>query len=50
MTSQNRRKGAYVYEDSTGRIGQDYEVAKRRYATVYDAVAGKSPTSCIIFI
>lgn len=40
MTSQNRRQGAYVYDDSTDAAGAEYEVAKRRNATVYDAVAG----------
>lgn len=41
MASQNRQKGTYVYaEDSTDAFSTDYEAAKQRHATVYDAVAG----------
>lgn len=40
MSSQNRQKGTYVYaEDSAETLG-DYEAARQRHATVYDAVAG----------
>lgn len=43
MTSLNRQKGIYVYaEDGTDGSSTDYDAAKQRHATVYDAVAGKS--------
>lgn len=42
MTSQNREKRTYVYaEDDSIEASTDYEAARQRHATVYDAVAGK---------
>ncbi|KAK2615751.1 hypothetical protein N8I77_002483 [Diaporthe amygdali] len=42
MTSQNRQRGTYVYgEDATEALSTDYEAAKQRHATLYDAVAGR---------
>lgn len=42
MASQNRQRGTYVYaDDSTDAFSTDYEAAKQRHATVYDAVAGR---------
>ncbi|KAK7746511.1 hypothetical protein SLS53_002470 [Cytospora paraplurivora] len=40
MTSQNRQRGTYVYAESND-APSDYEAARQRHATVYDAVAGR---------
>lgn len=40
MTSHNRQTGTYLHNDDTTDAGTDYEPAKQRHATVYDAVAG----------
>lgn len=40
MTSQNRQKGTYVYAEDSVDTAVDYEAARQRHATVYDAVAG----------
>lgn len=41
MASRNRQRGSYAYrEDSADALSTDYEAAKQRHATVYDAVAG----------
>ncbi|KAJ4417367.1 hypothetical protein N0V82_006232 [Gnomoniopsis sp. IMI 355080] len=41
MTSQNRQAGTYLFTQDTSDTGTDYEPAKQRLATVYDAVAGR---------
>ncbi|ROV87209.1 hypothetical protein VMCG_10828 [Cytospora schulzeri] len=41
MTSQNRQKGTYVYAEDSTDVPTDYEAARQRHATVYDAVAGR---------
>jgi hypothetical protein len=40
MSSQNRQKGTYVYADDSTDAPTEYEAARQRHATVYDAVAG----------
>lgn len=41
MASQNRQKGTYVYADDSTVAPTEYEAARQRHATVYDAVAGR---------
>lgn len=42
MASRNRQAGTYLFAEDTSDTGTDYETAKQRHATVYDAVAGMS--------
>ena len=49
MTSQNRQRGTYVYaEEDIDALG-DYEAARQRHATVYDAVAGMMNLPFVFF-
>ncbi|KAJ4396055.1 hypothetical protein N0V93_000271 [Gnomoniopsis smithogilvyi] len=41
MTSKTRQAGTYLFPEDTSDAGTDYETAKQRHATVYDAVAGR---------